>query len=348
MATPHRTGAAAVTEAAPPSARRRALRDDPTQFGFLSLMREIERARTDLPRIGRNQSLRDEAVRLGQEPFQAFPASNVTQVQERDDGRLRVRSNFLGYFGPQGALPINMTAEVQQWYLRRDEAFVRLADIFTNRFQQLFFRAWSDSRGITQYDRLDDDRFQTYVGAWMGLASPALQNRGVVPDMARLPVAGIGLSRVKSPVRLRQMLESLCKVAITIDENMPSWLTFEPSDCSRLGQAGASLGRDCRLGARVQSVTEKIRVGVQTESIAEYQSFLPGGSNFTRLTELLFCYLGHEVEVEIAPSLPADQVRGMALGKAGALGWTGWISPPPAEPGSYRSDAVFSSEHRTT
>jgi len=345
MAAAHRTRAAAVSGEMP--RRRRALLDDPTQFGFLSLLREIERGAPDKPRIGRNLSLRDEAVRLGQEPFQAFPASNVSQVEARQDGRLRVRSNFLGYFGPQGALPINMTAEVQQWYLRRDEAFVRLADIFTNRFQQLFFRAWSDSRGITQYDRPDNDRFQTYVGAWLGLASPALKGRGVVPDMARLPIAGMALSRVKSPVRLRQMLENLCRVAISIEENVPSWLNFEPSDRSRLGQAGASLGRDCRLGARVQSVNEKIRVGVRTESIAEYQSFLPGGSNFARLTELLFCYLGHEVEVEIAPSLPADQVRGMALGKSGALGWTGWISPPPAEPGSFRSDAVFSSEHQT-
>jgi type VI secretion system protein ImpH len=91
-------------------------------------------------------------------------------------------------------------------------------------------------------------------------------------------------------------------------------------------------------------VNEKIRLGVRTESLAEYQSYLPGGVNFGRLTDLLFRYLGHEIEVEIAPALPADQVRGMALGKGGALGWTGWIDPPKAEPGTYRADAVFSSE----
>lgn len=331
----------------PDSPRRRALKQDPAQFGFLSLMREIERARPDLPRIGRNRTLREEAVRLGQEPFQAFPAQNVSQVEERPDGRLRVRSSFLGYFGPQGALPLNMTAEVYQWYLRRDDAFVRLADIFTNRFQQLFFRAWSDARGITQYDHLGDDRFQTYVGAALGRASAALRGRGRVPDMAWLPVAGVAMGRVRSAVRLRQVLESLCRVRVTIEENIPSWLAFEPTDLSRIGMAGATLGRDCRLGSRVQSVNDKIRVAVQTESLAEYQSFLPGGPNFARLTEMIFWYLGHEVEVEIAPSLPADQVRGMALGKSGALGWTGWVAPPPGVPGTYRSDAAFSSEHRT-
>lgn len=335
-------------EARPESARRRALRQDPSQFGFLSLMRDLERAHPTRPRIGRNLALADEVVRLGQEPFQAFPHSNVSQVQDASPEVLRVRSNFLGYFGPQGALPLNVTAEVQQWYLARDDAFVRFADIFTNRFQQLFFRAWSDARGITQYDHPDDDRFQRYVGMPLGLVQEALRDRGMVPDMVRLPYSGLVMSRIKSPVRLRQFLQGLCRVAITIEENVPIWLPLEPSDHSHLGQRGSTLGRDMRLGARVQSVNDKIRVGVRTETLAEYQSFLPGGANFARLTELIFGYVGHEVAVDISPSLPADQVKGMSLGKAGSLGWTGWLAPPPAEPGTYRADAVFSSEHNKT
>ena len=331
-----------------PSERRAALMTRPAEFGFFALLREIERANPKLPRIGRNQTLKDETVRLGQEPFQAFPDANVTQAQDCDNGKLRVRSAFLGYFGPQGALPLNTTAEVEQWYRFGDDAFVRLADIFTNRFQQMFFRAWSDSRGICQFDHPTDDRFQVYVGAAIGGASAALRDRGTMPDTARLPLVGIAVARLKSPVRLRQILQKLCNVAVTIEENIPVWLPFEASDMSRLGASGASLGRDCRLGSRVQSVNEKIRLGIRTESLAEYQSFLPGAANFIRLTELLFWYLGHEIEVEIAPSLPADQIKGMALGKVGALGWTGWMAPPLATPGTYRSDAVFSSERKVS
>jgi type VI secretion system protein ImpH len=335
------------TVAKPPQTdRMRALRSDPTQFGFLTLMRDLERAFPGKPRIGRNRTMAEEVVRLGQEPFQAFPHSNVSHVTDTTAASLRVRSNFLGYFGPQGALPLNLTFEVQQWYQFRDDAFVRFADIFTNRFQQLFFRAWSDARGITQYDHPNDDRFQTYVGAPIGFALESLRNRGIVPDMARLPLVGVAMARIKSPSRLRQILQKLCHVKVSIEEHVPVWLEFEPTDLSRLGGIGSRLGVDCRLGSRVQSVNEKIRVAVQTESLAEYQSYLPGGINFSRLTELIFGYLGHETEVEIAPSLPANQVRGMALGQSGALGWTGWIAPLKAEANEYRSDAVFSSEHR--
>lgn len=327
---------------APASDRRQGLRDDPRRFGFLALLREFERSRPDRPRVGRNATLGQEVLRLGQEPFLNFPEVNVTSFAEGENGRApRLRSNFLGYFGPQGALPLNQTAEVYQWFLRRDDAFVRFADLFTNRFQQLFFRAWSDARRISQFDH-PDDRFQIYLGAFLGLASPAAQGRGAVPDVALLPLSGIAMSRVKSPVRLRQMLEQLCNVTIGVEEHVPVWLTFEPSDLTRVGQAGSTLGHDMRLGSRVQSVNEKIRISIRTESLAEYESFLPGGVNFVRLSELVFRYLGHEVEVELAPSLPADQVRGMALGRSGALGWTGWMAPPAGGLGEYRNDAVFS------
>jgi len=334
-----------VTEAAEPvSDRRRALRDHPPGFGFLALMRDIERSRPDLPRIARNRVLKEESVRLGQDPFLAFPDCNVTHFNDPPHRTQRVRSNFLGYFGPQGALPLNTTAEVYQWFQGRDESFVRLADLFTSRFQQLFFRAWSDARGITQFDHPDDDRFQTYIGAFIGQASHPFRDRDRMRDVARLPLAGLAMARVKSPTRLKQLIEALCGVQVTIDEHVPTWLPFEPSDLTRLGIAGSQLGVDCRLGSRVQGVNEKIRLCVRTDSLAEYQSYLPGGMNFGRLTDLLFRYLGHEIEVDIAPALPADQVRGMTLGAGGALGWTGWIDPPKGEAGTYRMDAVFSSE----
>lgn len=332
----------------PVSPRRAALRANPRGFGFLALLREFERANPDKPRIGRNLTLRQEVLRLGQEPFLNFPEVNITSFEESTapaERAPRMRSNFLGYFGPQGALPLNVTAEVHQWFLQRDDAFVRLADIFTNRFQQLFFRAWSDARGITQFDHGGDDRFQAYVGATLGLASPAARNRGVVPDTALLPLAGLAMSRIKSPVRLRQILEKLCGVKVGIEEHVPVWLVFEPSDLTQVGRAGSTLGRDMRLGSRVQSVNEKIRISVRTESLPEYQSFLPGGANFARLSDLVFRYLGHETEVEVAPSLPEAQVKGAVLGKGAALGWTGWIAPPAGQPGAYRSDAVFSATH---
>jgi type VI secretion system protein ImpH len=357
MAAAHRSGATAVSAGdAPPDGadlpRRKGLNRDPSAFGFFALMRDMERGNPGKPRIGRNATLKDEVVTLGQDPFLSFPDANISHYEEREGLPPRMRSRFLGYFGPQGALPLNTTVEVNQWYARKDDAFVRFADMFTGRFQQLFYRAWADARGITQYDHGEDDRFQVYVGSFAGLGSVALRDRGAVADVARLPVVGLAGSRIKSPVRLRQILEEILKVSVTVQEHVPVWMSFEPGDLTRLGEQGSTLGQDCRMGSRVQSVNEKIRVSIRTESRAEYESFLPGARNFARLTDLLFWYLGVETEVEIAPSLPADQVRGAQLGgqaaagAGAALGWTAWMSPPPPQEGAYLGSAVFSSTHQ--
>ena len=80
-------------------------------------------------------------------------------------------------------LPLNTTAEVQQWYLMRDEAFVRLADLFTNRFQQLFFRAWSDAHAISQHQQLALARREGPALGQQGAALRRLgQNHGIPPS----------------------------------------------------------------------------------------------------------------------------------------------------------------------
>ena len=51
----------------------------------------------------------------------------------------------------------------------RDPSFARFTDIFSNRFLQLFFRAWADARPIAHHDRPADDRFADYVGSFAGI-----------------------------------------------------------------------------------------------------------------------------------------------------------------------------------
>jgi type VI secretion system protein ImpH len=332
------------------SNRRGALRQTPASFGFLALLREIERENPGKPRIGRNTTLAEETVRLGQDPFLAFPDANISSYQEREGRAPRLLTRFLGYFGPQGALPLNIAGEVMQWHVHyRDDAFPRFADIFAARFQELFFRSWSDARAITQFDHEAEDRFRIYVGAFQGLATPAFEGRGPVSDLARLAVTGLIMGRVKSPVRLRQMLEVLLDLPVTVEEHVPVWLTFEPSDHSLLGSQAVRLGYDCRLGARVQGVNEKIHVRIKTGSLAEFESFLPGGIGFARLCDLLFRYLGHEVDVDILPALPSHCVKGIQLGGAAhgaALGWTAWLAPSEGGERDWTSDAIFSATAR--
>lgn len=311
--------------------------------GFLALMRRLEREAPDKPRIGRSTRLADDLVDIGQDPDLAFPAQEITLPEGAGSGaavRPRVRAQFMGYFGPQGALPLNLSEEVARWQAEGEEAFVRFADIFAGRFYQLFFRAWSDSHAITQHDRPEQDRFATYVAAVAGIGSPAYRNHDGFPDTARLPLISVFGGRVRSAVRLRQMLENYFNLPVEVEEHVPAWLEFEPEDQRGLG-SGGSLGRDLYLGARLRSVDEKICVHLHLPDADSYAGFLPGAENHARLSDLIFWYLGRSHDVDLALTLPPSQIPSAQLGAGMAIGWLAAVSPPTGSPRPHVEIARF-------
>ncbi|MDO5622921.1 MAG: type VI secretion system baseplate subunit TssG [Paracoccus sp. (in: a-proteobacteria)] len=300
--------------------------------GFLSLLRRLEREGADRPRIGRSARLADDLVEIGQDPLLAFPASDLGDA-DLGQRRARIRAQFMGYFGPHGALPLDTTEEVLRWQQAGEDAFVRFADIFAGRFYQLFFRAWSDAHAISQHDRPDEDRFAGYVAAISGVGTPAFADHDRMPDIARLPLVSIFGGRVRSGVRLRQMLARYFSLSVEIEEHVPMWLEFETEDRCGLGQGG-SLGQNVYLGARLQSVSEKICIHLHLPDAASYRSFLPGQDRYQQLADLVFWYLGRSYDVDLALTLPRPQVPPAQLGQTVSLGWLAALKPDPDPAGA--------------
>lgn len=296
-----------------------------TAPGFLALLRRLEREAEAKPRIGRSTRRAQDIADIGQDPRLAFPAEDLAGVQT-DGPRPRIRAQFTGFFGPQGALPLNTTEEVLRWQDAGEDAFVAFTDMLSARFYQLFFRAWSDSHAITQHDRPDQDRFQSYVGAVAGIGSPAFRQHDDFPDIARLPLVPVFGGRVRSGVRLRQLLGGYFGFPVTVQEHVTSWLEFEPDELRGLGRGGA-LGRDSYLGARLQSVNEKICIRLDLPDARTYRSFLPGQPRHGQLAALVYWYLGKCLDVDLALALPADRIPAATLGGDAAIGWLAAMRP---------------------
>ena len=324
--------------------------DRPYAFDMLSLLRRLEAARPDLPRLGASVTLAQEIVIPRQDPFLEFPASNVTKITFHDNGVSDVHVKFMGYFGPQGALPLTLSAEALHWQTRyNDPSFARFADIFLARFVQMFYRAWADARPVVQMGRPDDDRFRIWLGSLIGLGSPATQDRDSLPDEVRLGLAGLISSRVRSVARLRQCLRHILGTPVTLHEHVGSWLEFDPGDCSHLGRQASRLGQDMCLGTRAFSLNDKLRLVLHCRDLEEYRSFLPGQPECRRLVDFLRFYLGPLLEVDIALSLPEALLPPTRLGAAGQLGWTSFsLSPSDSDdpaPEGARLCAIYSIDH---
>lgn len=317
------------------------LRSDPETVDFFAAMRELERSAAGKPRIGDSAVVAEEVVNLGQDPFLEFPASNISRYEESERGIPKLYPRFLGFFGPQGALPLNTTVEAYEWSNRRDPSFARFTDIFSNRFLQLFFRAWADARPIAQHDRPNRDRFFHYVASFAGIGVDSLARRDSLADIAKLGFSGLVSSTVKSASRLRQLVRGVLNVDADVEERVGSWLVFEPSDRLQLGMGGG-LGVDTFLGNRAYSINEKICVTIKAKDLAQYRMFLPNGSKSDNLTDLVFFYVGHRFEFDVKLALPARYAPATQLGVSGELGWTAWVSPKTgAGDDVYYDDARF-------
>ncbi len=300
----------------------------PESLDLIVLLRAIERRSTEMPRIGKSRAAREDCVSLGQDPWVAFPSGNVAAVTRRA-GRPHVETRFLGLFGPQGALPLATTLDAMNWRDKQDPSFLRFTEILSNRFLQLFFRAFADACAIVQNDRPQDDRFRRYLAAVAG-RSPRRSDGGDWLAASGTGHAGLLTGRIRTPAQLSQLVSGVLGIAVRVIERVPTWLEFEPDEQTALGAARSTLGLDTALGARCLSLADKIAVEVRASSPAEYRAFLPGGARAGPLADLVFLALGRTVETEIRLGLPAHLAEPIELGRSGALGWTGWVAPPKA------------------
>jgi type VI secretion system protein ImpH len=319
----------------------RNLEAEPWRFDYFTVLRHLERTHQDRPRIGDSAASRDEYARFGQDPYMAFPASNLARVVRGDNKPLSIFVKFLGLLGPQGALPLATTEEAYHYLLAQDDAFPRFLDIFNNRFIQLFFRAWADSRPIVQHDRSDADRFVAYVGSAIGIGSKPYLNLDSIPDAVKLGFAGLLGSQVKSASRLAGAICGMFNVRAEIDEFIGTRLTIETSELTLLGVCCNTLGKDALVGRTVYSVEDKIRVRIYTRDLAQYRRFLPTGDLCERLAHLVFFYNGEQLDWDTELAIPSAAVAPVTLGRSGQLGWTSWTSRNSTSSQSYRRDARF-------
>lgn len=312
-----------------------ALRAEPWRFDFYSTLRRFERDRPDLPRLGDSGVLRDEHLRLGQDPYFAFPASTFSTASELSDGRWRLIQTFLGLMGPQGPLPSSTTEESFRWLCDGDDAFARFLDIFNHRFTQLFFRSWADSRPIAHADRPSQDRFKDYIGSAAGVGHDMFRDVDLVPGDVKTAYSGLLAAKAKSASRLRRLIRGVFRVSCDIDEFVGSWLHLDPAERSQLG-GSCHLGIDAMIGGAFYSVSDKIRIRLHMRDLAEYERYLPGQRRNDELIDLVFLHLGDDVEWEVELALPASEAPAPVLGAAVRLGWTGWMAS-----GNRRSDEIL-------
>ncbi len=303
----------------------------PHAFDFNRVMRELEALHSDRPRFGRSVRPSEDPVRLGQEASVEFASSMLASWESGEEGRPdRLMVHFFGLFGPDGPLPLHLTEYARDRVRNeRDPTFQRFADLFHHRALSLMYRAWADVRPAVSFDRPDNDRFATYVGALAGLGMASMRDRDAMPDLTKLHFAGLLANQTRNADGLSAILSSFFAMPVQVESFVGSWLTLPRQDHTRLSgdTAGATLGTGALLGGRVWSRTHKFRLVFGPLSLDEYERLLPGGTSFHKLVPIVRNYAGDVMAWDVRFVLRRMEIPDTRLGQQGRLGWTTWLKP---------------------
>jgi type VI secretion system protein ImpH len=301
------------------------LRQTPERFGLFASLRLLEQVFSRQPRLGEGRQASEDPVRLGQAPHLAFAPSDVASYEETP-GRGRLEQYSFGLFGPNGAVPIHLT---ELAYGRRrhaeDDAIIDFVNLFQHRLIALFYRAWAAADPATQFDRPASDRFTLYLGALLGLASPAARGRDAVSDYAKLSRAAAFGKQTRSAPALQSILADYFDATVLIREFTGAWLAVPRDQQCRLGGEQASLADGAFLGRAIWSCQHKFEIVLGPLTLAKLETFLPGEAGLRELHALVRLFTGDEWTWQLRLLLLPDETPRTRLGQAGKLGWVAWL-----------------------
>lgn len=316
-----------------PSPRLTALLDRvgraPHEFDFFHVLRQVDAASPERPRLGTSARPGQDALRIGQSLSMHFAPSGLASLDLADGDRpAHLRTYLFGLFGPNGPLPLHLT----EYAYRRavhfgDTALTDFIDVLHHRLATLFFRAWAASEPTVSHDRPQQDDFARQLASLAGYGTCSLRNRDAMPDLAKLHFTGRLASHTRNPEGLSAILSSFFDVPVRIEEFVPAWVTLPAESLCHLGidAATATLGTTATAGSRIRLHHHRFRLRIGPLRLQDYERLLPGQPSMRRLIPFVRNYIGDELGWGVNLLLRHDEVPKTCLGRSGRLGWTSWI-----------------------
>jgi type VI secretion system protein ImpH len=197
----------------------------------------------------------------------------------------------------------------------------------------LFYRAWANTEPTVSFDRLETDRYSTYIGSLSGFGSDALRERDAMPDLAKFYYTGFLSGKSKPAEGLRALLADYFRLNVRIEQFVGEWLDIQSSDLTRLGETPRTgeLGCSAILGSRAWGCQHKFRILFGPLNLNEYLSLLPDGYRLGQLISIIRNYIGDELSWDVNLMLKQAQVPSSQLGESTRLGWTSWLGERKVE-----------------
>lgn len=316
------------------------LHDEPYRFDFFQAVRLLERLMPDRLPVGRVTEEGQvtlparEVARFRTRVSLLFPPSQVHDLELfEEEGRERppqMEVAFMGLTGPLGVLPNHYTELLIDRLRAGDRTLHDFLDLFNHRMISFFYRAWEKYRFPVAYERRSiDDQFTSCLFAITGLATRGLRGQMSVRDDSLLCYGGLISQRPHSASAFAAIVGDYFGVPTRVLQFTGQWLTLDAESISKLGQGNSALGISTVAGARVWDSQSKFRLKMGPMSYKQFIAFLPAGSAFNPVMEIIKLLAGPEFDFDVQLVLKAEEVPGTVLTtrarRRPMVGWNTWL-----------------------
>ena len=304
---------------------------EPYCFEFVQAVRLLRLLYPNRNSVGLFQPPRSELVRFGVRPSLSFPASEIHELEQRPDAPPVMRVNFMGTVGPLGILPLYYTELVAERLAARDRTLRDFLDIFHHRVISLFYRAWQKYRFLVGFEQGEGDNFSQYLLDIIGLGTGGLRDRQEVDDQSLLFYAGLLAQQPRSAEGLELVLRDYFGVPVQVEQFLGAWYRLDldsQCDLNDFASESRQLGFGSVVGDEIWDPQSRIRVVLGPLPLQQYLDFLPSGTAYRPLRNLVRFYSGDEFDFEAQLILKREEAPGCQLGASGEaapqLGWVSW------------------------
>jgi len=300
-----------------PASLKQQLFEATTRFEFFQAVRLLRKLSSGRVGVGRDRDPGREVVRFRSDLSYSFPVGDIRSLEEAEgDAPHEMTVSFMGVATPSsfGSLPIPYVEEIRRLERDKDFALRDFLDLFNHRLVSLFYRAWERSRPAVLHDLGEQSAFESALLAAIGLSGSRIPLRLPFDRRELLSRAGLLAMQPAPASAIESLVESVFGIPTRVEQFVPGWCGIEQEDLTRLGRANATLGESVNLGSEVRLYQSKFRIRLGPMDLGLYESLLPGGDGFSRLSSVVQLAAGVELDFDFRLVLKAEEVPALCLG----------------------------------